>query len=528
VTDPPARGGTRIRAAEIAGSLCLATDLGMGFPFEHGLTATLTTMRLCDTLGVSSDIASQAYYVALLEYVGCNVDAEISVDLFRGSLTESGAHRIFGSPLEGVIGAIAALPSPTAGLPTRVAQVAGGLPRVARFRKPHFTAMCEVAEMLAEQLGLPSSISSLFRYLTERWDGWSHLRRAKGDDVPLPIRISHVGRDATYQRLIGDDDHVVATMRSRAGHAFDPDVAEALVANADEILGPVDAPDSLWEAVLAAEPSPWLEIEGGALDRALAAMGAFADLASPYLSGHSVGVGTLAESAAQLAGFDPHDVDTVRRAGYVLDIGRVSVHPRVWTKTGPLTADEWEQVRLHPYYTERVLARSSYLSSLARIASTHHERIDGSGYHRQLTAGSMTHADRLLAAADTFRSMLEARAHRRALTAEEAASVLVEQAERGTMDGSMVSAVVEAAGLPPPPVENPVGLTDREVGVVGMLARGMQTKQIARQLDISIKTADHHIQNAYRKMGVSSRAAATLFAAQHGLVQGGRTPGIGV
>jgi DNA-binding NarL/FixJ family response regulator len=82
----------------------------------------------------------------------------------------------------------------------------------------------------------------------------------------------------------------------------------------------------------------------------------------------------------------------------------------------------------------------------------------------------------------------------------------------------MVAAVIEAAGQTPPSVERPAGLTEREAEVVGLLARGLQTKQVARQLEISIKTADHHIQNAYRKIGVSTRAAATMFAMEHGLV----------
>ena len=69
-----------------------------------------------------------------------------------------------------------------------------------------------------------------------------------------------------------------------------------------------------------------------------------------------------------------------------------------------------------------------------------------------------------------------------------------------------------AAGQPVPPMERPAGLTEREAQVVGLLARGSQTKQVAAALGISVKTADRHIQNAYAKLGVSTRAAATLSA----------------
>lgn len=509
------------------GSLCLATDLGMGFPFEHGLHATLTTMRLCDALGVDSETAAQTYYASLLTHVECTVDAEVNVRIFRGSMTETGVHRMYGSPMQAMVGALTALPAPDAAWPVRAAQVATALPRAASYRKPHFTALCEVAEMLSTQLGLPPSIHGLFPFLTERWDGWSNLRRAKGEEVPLPIRIAQVGRDATYQTLMGDNDHVVETIRDRAGHAFDPQVAEAFLTHSEHLLGPTDRPQSVWDEVLAAEPGPWLILEGEAIDRALGAIGAFADLASPYLSGHSVGVGNLAFGAAKLAGFDPRDSEAIRRAGYVLDVGKVSVHPRIWEEDGALNADEWEQVRLHPYHTERVLARSPYLSSLATVACAHHERLDGSGYHRGLNAASLTRGGRLLAAADTFRSKVEPRAYREPLSADEAASVVTKRARDGRLDAEMAAAVVEAAGLEPPPIERPAGLTEREAEVIGYIARGMQTKQVANELDISIKTADRHLQNAYRKIGVSTRAGATLFATEHGIVYRGDLPTTG-
>jgi DNA-binding NarL/FixJ family response regulator len=67
-------------------------------------------------------------------------------------------------------------------------------------------------------------------------------------------------------------------------------------------------------------------------------------------------------------------------------------------------------------------------------------------------------------------------------------------------------------------------LTEREAEVVGLLARGLQTKQVAHALGISVKTADRHVQNAYWKIGVSTRAAATLFAMEHGLLAWGELP----
>jgi DNA-binding NarL/FixJ family response regulator len=127
-------------------------------------------------------------------------------------------------------------------------------------------------------------------------------------------------------------------------------------------------------------------------------------------------------------------------------------------------------------------------------------------------------SDRLIAAADSFRAMTESRPHRGGVAPEEAARRLVEDARAGRLDADMVSAVCQVAGEPGPRPLRPAGLTEREGEVIGLLGRGLQTKQVARRLDISVKTADRHIQNAYRKMGVSSRAGATLFAVEHGLI----------
>ncbi|MGC2240342.1 MAG: HD domain-containing phosphohydrolase, partial [Acidimicrobiia bacterium] len=344
----------QVRAAAVVASLCLATDLGMGIPFEHGLHATLVTMRLCKALNADQETLSRTYYACLLTYVGCTVDGDVRSEIFGGSLIEHHTHRQFGSRVESLSGVVGALPYPDANLPHRAWEVVTRLPRAARFMSGHFAPLCEVAGMLAERLGMPKSIHEMFPVLTERWDGKSVLKRARGDEIPLPLRIIHVGRDAAYQRLIGDDAYVKEVIRSRSGKAFDPDVVSIFLDNAQEVLGPTELPTSAWEDVLDAEPLPPMMLHGPAIDRALRAMGAFSDLVSPYLSGHSSGVADLAATAAELHGFADDEVKTIRRAGFVHDIGRTAVSSRVWNKAGSLTADEREQARLHPYHTERV------------------------------------------------------------------------------------------------------------------------------------------------------------------------------
>jgi HD-GYP domain-containing protein (c-di-GMP phosphodiesterase class II) len=350
------------------------------------------------------------------------------------------------------------------------------------------------------------------------------LGRARGDAIPLPIRLIHVARDAAFQRVIGGDAHAVETIRQRTGHAFDPDVARTFVLHASEMFQAADDPSSAWDMILAAEPEPHLTLDGEAIDRALTAIGAFAEISSPYLAGHSAGVAERAAAGARACGRDEADVRRVRRAGLLHDVGRVAVHPRVWEMRGPLDADAWEQVRLHAYHVERVSDRSPLLASLAEIGCAHHERLDRSGYHRGLPAAGLPPLARLLAVEDGYQALMEPRAYRPAYDVDQAAAILRDEAKAGRLDAEMVAAVLLGAGQPAPRIERPAGLTDREVQVIGLLARGFQTKQVARALGISVKTADRHIQNAYRKIGVSTRAGAAVFAMEHGLVPWGGLP----
>jgi DNA-binding CsgD family transcriptional regulator len=214
---------------------------------------------------------------------------------------------------------------------------------------------------------------------------------------------------------------------------------------------------------------------------------------------------------------------SLRRAGLVHDLGCTSVPNSIWDKPAALGDAEWERVRLHAYYTERALARSPFLAHLGTIATSHHERLDGSGYHRGAGSAQLTLSARLLAASDVYQAMREARPHRPALTSVEATGALHRLAGAGQLDPDAVNAVLAAAGQPTGDTPSathsaPGGLSRREVEVLRLVARGVSTRETARQLFISERTAAHHVQHIYDKIGVSSRGAAALFAIEHGLL----------
>jgi DNA-binding CsgD family transcriptional regulator len=328
-----------------------------------------------------------------------------------------------------------------------------------------------------------------------------------------------IARDIELWSRLGGPDAVVDVVRRRSGHAYDPDLAAAFLDDPGGVLDVANTGDA-WEATLNAEPTPWVRLHDDRLDEVLRAFGDFADLKSPWLRGHSAGVAALASAAAELAGMDAPAVADVRRAGLVHDLGRVGVPNGVWDHAGSLTVEAWERVRLHPYLTERVLSRSRRLAPLARLAACHHERADGSGYHRGASQADLSTGERLLAVADAYHAMTEDRAHRPALSPDEAVQQLRREAGSGSFAADDVEFVLEAAGHEPAASQSapPADLTERELEVLGLIARGKTNRVVAEELSISPKTVGTHVEHIYAKAGVSTRAGATLFAMEHRLL----------
>jgi DNA-binding NarL/FixJ family response regulator len=175
---------------------------------------------------------------------------------------------------------------------------------------------------------------------------------------------------------------------------------------------------------------------------------------------------------------------------------------------------------MHPYLSERVLSRSGPLAPLATLAGGHHERLDGSGYHRGAPAAALSRASRLLAAADVFVAMTHARPHRAACTRPEAARAMRNEVKSGRLDGGAVDAVLEVGGATRRARREPrSALSSREIQVVRLLCRGHPNREIAERLRISPKTVGHHVQHIYAKTGVSTRAALAVLALEQGLLQ---------
>lgn len=498
----------RIRLSELLASLSLATDLGTGRPMGLSLVSGLIAARIAEQMGLPTRDVRCVYQVTLLRYLGCTSDSAETAAIAGGDdlgFNRTMAPVFFGGPGEGMRALLAA--TGRGDPPLRKARV---LVEVLTDRSEPAASLaghCEVAARLADRLGLDPEVRESLEHVYERWDGKGYPRRVSGEELTLASRISTAAADAALFWEMGLDP--IGILRRRSGKAYDPAVVEVAAA--------VDLTGGEWEEVMAAEPEPVVWIEE--VDPALEVIADFVDLKSPWTRGHSRAVADLAGAAGEEAGFEPEDQRLLRRAGLVHDLGRVGVENGIWDKAGALSVAEFEKVRLHPYLTERILVRSAALAGVAEVACSHHERADGSGYHRRLGASALPPAARLLAAADAMVALRSDRPHRPAFEPEEAAAAMGVEVSEGRLDPEAVVHVIRASGGEVPPrVARVDGLTEREVEVLRLIARGSTNRQVADHLFISAKTVGRHVENIYAKIGVNTRAGAAVYAMEKRLL----------
>jgi HD-GYP domain-containing protein (c-di-GMP phosphodiesterase class II) len=512
-----------IRAAEIVGALSLATDLGTGQPLEHALRTAVLAVRLGELASASAQELADTYYVALLHSSGCTSDGHEAAQLYGDDIVPRAAFALVDPGyMEEVVGFLRAhvgrgLPeSERAGLIEHV--IAHGIP-VAR---QTFAMHCEVAQRFARWLGFSAGTETALEYVFERWDGLGFPGTASAETIPLPMRILHVARDISVFLTAAGAEEARAVVERRSGTAYDPRLADLAVRHFDELLAQLDE-TRIWQQALEIEPFPKIWMAGERVDAAFLAIAAFTNLKSPWLREHSTSVAELAEAAAWRADLPAESVTLLRRAALAHDLGRVGVSNAIWEKPGPLGFGEWERVRLHPHFSERAFAQSPALAPVGLLAGSHHERLDGTGYHRGARAPALDQASRILAAADCYTAMREARPYRQALDPLVAEAELQREVAEGRLAAEAVDAVLAAAGhgVSKRLRELPAGLTERELEVLLVLVRGQSNQEIADDLGISVKTVGHHVQHVYEKAGVRSRAAATLWAFEHDLVHTG-------
>ena len=506
-----------IRVAEVLSALSLTTDLAAGVPFEKGLRTCLVASVFADeVLGVDATTLRSVFETALLRSVGCTSFAPELAAIFGDDVAfqavlktfEPGDEEKFATQLSSHNDRNAAGGPGPAIAPMEVFHAVG----VEAMRSG-----CEASRSLGAGLGLrPESIEAL-DHVYERWDGHGIPGVLGGKQLALAVRVVHLAEQAVLAHAVGGLPAAVSEVRRRSGGHLDPQLAEAFVADPVASMAPLDQPDAI-RAVLDVEPRPHVTFPFGSLPQLCAVLARLVDLKSTWFLGHSERVATLAEAAGRLAGFDTAAATELRCAGLLHDLGRVGVSSSTWDRPGPLGLAEMERVRMYPYWTHRILDRVPALAAIAPIASAHHERVDGCGYHRGVSSLQLTFSARILAAADRFVALTEARPYRAAHTVDAAVGTLMQDVQTGGLDRQACAVVIEAAGRPRPRSKLPAGLTEREVEVLCQAARGLSNREIGEQLQISGRTVGHHLSHIYDKIGLRTRAGVAVFAMEHGLL----------
>jgi len=512
--------GAGLRLADLLGALALACDLAHRMPPETALKDALLSAAFARHLGWPEEEVRDVYYLALLYNVGCMGPAE---EVGRLSSGDDGSMRHTYGEADYVD-----MPQMVRLAVTELANQSGPLDRVRAVvsvmtspRQEFVTiaiACCEAASRLAERLGTGPKVARALNETMARWDGKVFPLPA-AEAVSRIGRLTHLIRIAHVQSISKGLIGAAEVVRKRRGSELDPTLADAFLEVYPDLFATL-SDGSVWDQALEAEPRPHRLVPQSHLEEVTLAFADFTDLKSTYTLGHSRAVGDLAEKAATGMGLPGPDRQLVRLAGYVHDLGSVSVPQRVFTKNGPLNRPELEAVRLHTYHTERILCAARSLQPLGALAGLHHERVNGSGYHRGANAASQSRAARVLAAAEVYGALVEARSWRPAFAPKDAATRLAQQATAGGLDRAAVTAVLEAVGqrTSPRQVSWPADLTDREVDVLRLLAAACSNRAIAKALTISEATAHTHTLNIYAKTGVHTRAGIALFAIEHDLL----------
>jgi HD-GYP domain-containing protein (c-di-GMP phosphodiesterase class II) len=487
------------------GALSLILDLANGFGEDKSLLCAAFALRLAQEEGMGEPAQRAVWLAALLRHLGCTAFASTEASLvsddieLRRQLQEGDASRradVFRAILAASSG-----PLEGAGALARVATVGTAL------REVWVREACEAAHLLSEQLALGPEVSLALDEVFERWDGTGSPAGRAGDALSPVGRVAQLAHLAVLRWLTGGQAAAAEALAAQSGRSLDP----ALVRRALPLLGELGSLDA---RALCPPPGPPIELQA-----VVEGFGDFADLRTPIKHGHSRAVAALAGEAAVVLGLAASERQEVVWAAHLHDLGEVALPTALWTARRELRASERERIRLHPYLTERALAQAPGLSAVARIAGAHHERLDGTGYHRGAPAHSLPRGARLLAVADTWSALTSPRPHRPALSPKAARAALQQMVVAGQLDADCAEVVLVAAGerrhaaLP-----GTAALTAREVEVLRELAQGRTNKEIAVALGISARTVQNHTLHIYEKLGVSTRAGAALLAARAGLL----------
>jgi len=465
--------------------LAMVGDLSMGQPTNQSIRSAHLAERLALADGAEPGACGHARLVTLLRWSGCTANA-------------SGFSALLGDDVAGRDAMLLETLPPGNGM---------SFTSVAPLARIH----CEVSGAIAQAMGLPEEVETGLRRFWEHYDGGGMPERLCDSQIPRLVYHANLAGDLELLTRARGVDEALRLIATRADKKYPADLVRLLAAHAEAWLEAIEAPACPAEMPTLAERV------------ALTIVADTIELKLPWLLGYSRRVADLAERAAVLAGLPPAQQRCLARAGLIHGVGRAAVPNIVWQRAGKLGMADWEKVRLVPYWTARAGVQIPSLRAEAALASHVYERLDGSGYYRDLDAESLNMPQRILAAAAAYAALCMPRPWRTACASREAARLLSADAVAGRFDVQAVNFVIAAADgtcvdAAEPAAQRKKLLSEREIAVLRRLSLGESNKEVARELQISPSTVGTHVESIFRKLECSTRTAATLKGLTLGLI----------
>lgn len=426
---PAANEVATLRLSELISSLSYALDMTEGQPAGHCIRCCWIGMGIADQLQLDDTTRRELYYTLLLKDLGCSSNAARICELY-GTDDLSFKHDF--KRVDGSLTQVVQFLLHHTGIHSSVAEKFHQLLHLARhgnqIADELISTRCERGAEIARDLGFSEGVAEGIYSLDEHWNGKGRPRALSGSAIPLFSRIALLAQVVDVFQLSSGGAAALAEAESRRGQWFDPTLVDALKSLADtprfwETLNSED----LQQQILMLTPAQQEQVvDEDYLDRIAAAFGQIVDAKSPYTAGHSERVALYTDLIAVELGLDADHRRWLRRGALLHDIGKLGVSNSILDKPGRLDEQEWLQVQKHAAFTEEILSHIRVFQPLARVAASHHERLDGTGYPRALPASEIHLETRIITVADIFDAITAERPYRGPIPVPDALAMMEE------------------------------------------------------------------------------------------------------
>jgi len=268
---------------------------------------------------------------------------------------------------------------------------------------------------------------------------------ADGESVPEGSYIIHLADriDVLINRneeILEQRASIVSKIRNGSGKMFRPDAVDAFLALSEREYFWFDLmTDFLSQSLGQAMNNIKVIVNEDKLLSIAQAFNKLIDYRSSFTAAHSIGVAACASMLAAKMNFSRSDIQLMTIAGLLHDLGKLAIPLSILEKRGPLTKDEFNIVKKHPYYTYRILDKIPQIDKIKQFAALHHERMDGKGYPFGIRGEDLSPGSRIMAVSDVYTALTEERPYRNALSPVNAMNVINDMVKNRHLDGDVFS-----------------------------------------------------------------------------------------